>query len=99
MRRAAKVDANHTQIVATIRAAGISVYNTSVVGQGFPDIVCGHGGRTFLAEIKDGAKSPSKRKLKPLQAVFRDTWLGNYTVLESVAQTELWCIAITKEIK
>lgn len=98
MRRAAKVDANHTKIVASIRAFGFSVYNTSAVGQGFPDIVCGYGGRTFIVEIKDGAKYPSERRLTPAQETFRGSWLGNYVVLETMAQTEVWCIAIIKSV-
>ena len=97
-RRANKVDDNHSEIIAAIRAAGISVYNTSVVGQGFPDIVCGYGGRTYLVEIKDGAKTPSQRRLKPQQEAFRASWLGHYQILETEAQTRLWCIAVTKEV-
>ena len=98
MRRAAKVDANHSEIVKSIRAAGISVYDTSAVGRGFPDLVCGYAGRTFAVEIKDGAKFPSQRRLTGPQEAFRASWKGDYTVLETVAQAKLWCIAVTKEI-
>lgn len=84
MRRAAKVDKNHGAIVDALRAVGFSVSSTAAIGQGFPDVVCGYGGRTFLVEIKDGSRKPSERNLKPLQIKFRDSWKGDYTVLESV---------------
>ena len=97
MRRAAKTDANHTAIVNTLRAAGLSVHDTAAIGQGFPDLVCGYGGRTFLCEVKDGAKSPSRRRLTADQEAFRASWKGHYQVLETEAQARLWAIAVTKE--
>jgi len=89
--RARKVDDNHTEIVATIRAAGFSVHDTSAVGQGFPDLVCGYGGRTFLVEVKDGSKSPSRRRLTAAQADFLYEWEGQYQVIDSAAQASNWC--------
>jgi hypothetical protein len=97
MRRAAKTDANHTSIVNTLRASGISVHDTSAVGQGFPDLVCGYGGRSFLVEIKDGSKPPSRRRLTPDQEAFRVGWRGHYVVIESESYAQLWAIGITKE--
>ena len=85
MRRAAKVDKNHGAIVDALRSLDFSVSSTAAIGQGFPDVVCGYGGRTFLVEIKDGSKPPSARNLTPDQVKFRDSWKGDYTVLESVA--------------
>lgn len=98
MRRAAKVDANHSRIVATLRAAGISVYDTSAVGRGFPDLVCGYGGRTYVVEVKDGAKYASQRRLTGPQEVFRASWLGCYKVLETEEQARLWAIAVTRKV-
>ena len=84
MRRAAKVDKNHGAIVDALRSLDFSVSSTAAIGQGFPDVVCGYGGRTFLVEIKDGSKPPSARNLTPDQIKFRDSWKGDYTVLESL---------------
>jgi len=84
MRKAAKVDGNHSAIVNALRDAGFSVSSTAAIGSGFPDVVCGLGGRTFLVEIKDGAKPPSARNLTPDQVKFRDSWKGDYTILESL---------------
>lgn len=98
MRRAAKVDGNHSAIIDTLRAAGLSVHDASAVGQGFPDLVCGYGGRTFLVEVKDGAKFPSQRKLTKHQEAFRAAWKGHYMVLETVEAAKLWAIAVTKKL-
>jgi hypothetical protein len=60
MRRAAKVDANHADIVKALRAAGCGVLDLSKVGNGCPDLLV-HAGVTVLMEIKDGSKPPSAR--------------------------------------
>jgi len=94
VRRAAKVDANHSAIVKSIREAGFSVHDTSAVGRGFPDLVCGYGGRTFLVEVKCGTNIPSKRRLTAPQETFKASWLGCYVVIESVDQAQSWCETI-----
>ena len=63
MRRRGRVDENHTAIVDLLRGFGCSVVSTAGVGDGFPDVVVGFQGVTHLIEIKDGEKSPSRRKL------------------------------------
>lgn len=70
MRRAAKVDANQSAIVAALRGLGALVEPMHAVGGGFPDLLVMHRGRTFLVEVKDGGKPPSARKLTPDQV----TW-------------------------
>lgn len=87
MRRAAKIDANQNEIVEALRDAGYSVCVTSVVGQGFPDLIVGKGGipRTnVLMELKDGSLPPSKRKLTPQQVEFHRNWQGPICVVETV---------------
>jgi hypothetical protein len=74
VRRAARVDANHSAILATLRALGAHVVDTSHVGGGFPDALVLHRGKCLPVEIKDGAKPPSARKLTPAQAVFHAEW-------------------------
>ena len=76
MRRAAKVDANQTQVVAALRAAGAVVHSLAAVGNGMPDLLVAFRNQTLLMEVKDGAKVKSKQKLKPLQRVFHETWTG-----------------------
>lgn len=84
--RAAKVDANQGELVDVMRRMGASVVITSVAGDGFPDTVVGWGGISVLAEIKDGAKVPSKRKLTEDQKKFHEEHKGAVTVIETVEQ-------------
>ena len=73
MRRAARVDANHAEIVGALRSAGCWVLDLSAVGQGCPDLLVHgptHPWDLVLIEIKDGAKPPSERKLTPAQVKF-----------------------------
>lgn len=86
VRRAAKIDGNQGKIVDGLRAFGASVHIGSAIGQGFPDVIVGYGGRTYLFEIKDPAKPKSKRKLTDDQVRFRDSWKGHYAVIETVEQ-------------
>jgi len=76
VRRAAKVDANHAQVVSALRAAGAVVHSLAPVGNGMPDLLVAFRNQTILMEIKDGAKVKSAQKLKPLQRVFHETWIG-----------------------
>jgi hypothetical protein len=74
MRRAAKTDANQTQIVSALRAAGVFVQSLAAVGNGVPDLLCGFRGRLFLLEVKDGNKVPSARKLTQAQVDWHAIW-------------------------
>lgn len=88
MRRAAKVDANHAEIVRTLRSAGCGVLDLSAVGNGCPDLLV-HA-PTFpacrmpvLLEVKDGKKPPSARALTPAQERFHREWKGWVFVVTS----------------
>lgn len=87
-RHAARTDANHADIVATFRSLFCSVSDTSAVGSGFPDLVVGCAGRNHLVEVKDGDKSPSRRRLTPDQQEFHRSWVGSVNIVESVADVE-----------
>lgn len=84
MRRAARTDANHADIIAGLEMIGCSVWDTSRLGGGGPDLVASLGRRTVLIEVKDGAKSPSRRKLTPKQVDFWKTWQGEYAIVLSI---------------
>jgi len=86
LRRAARVDANQTEIVKALRQIGCSVFSLSSVGHGVSDILVGFRHRNLLIEIKDGSKPPGARKLTPDQIIFRAEWRGQYDVAESVEQ-------------
>jgi hypothetical protein len=70
IRRAARVDANHGEIVAALRSIGVKVRDLSSVGDGMSDLLCLFRASVYLLEIKDGSKPPSARKLTPDQVKF-----------------------------
>jgi hypothetical protein len=87
VRRAAAVDANQQGIIGALRKAGASVQPLHTVGQGCPDLLCGFRGQTHLIEIKDGAKSPSRRALTPDQMTWHALWWGRpVAVVKSIPE-------------
>ena len=68
MRRAARIDANSTQVVTALRAAGAYVF---IIGLPV-DLLVGYKDRTLLMEVKTGPKKP----LTALQADFFEKWTG-----------------------
>lgn len=84
MRRAAKVDTNQPAIVQALREVGATVEPTHMLGRGFPDIVVGFRGVNYLIEIKDGEKSPSKRRLTSDEKEWHLAWNGTVDIVESV---------------
>jgi len=80
----ARVDRNQSEIVKALRSMGLSVHITSSIGGGFPDLVSGYGGFTYLNEIKDGLKPPSGRALTEMEQKFFDAWKGHVCVLKSI---------------
>lgn len=74
--RAARVDANHVQVVSALRAAGAAVQSLASVGAGVPDLLVGVPGTNRLAlfEVKDGNKPQSKQKLTPHQIAWHERW-------------------------
>jgi hypothetical protein len=89
MRLAARTDSNGNDVINAFRKLGCGVVSAHRMGCGFPDLVVsqrsrtdGVGSITYLVEIKDGAKSPSRRKLTDDQVEFHAHWPGRiFTVL------------------
>ena len=71
-RRAARVDANQGDIIAGLRRVGAQVQPIHVVGKGCPDIMVAFRGAWYVAELKDGNKPPSDRKLTPDEIEWHD---------------------------
>lgn len=84
MRRAAKVDGNHADIVAALVAHGASVQSLAASGEGVPDLLVGWRGFNILMEVKDGSLVPSHRKLTPPQKKWHAGWKGTAHVVNSV---------------
>ena len=76
MTYAKRVDTNHAIVVKTLRDLGCSVFDTSAVGRGFPDIVVGKNQKTVLVEIK----KDNKAKFTPAQQAFMLNWQGSTVV-------------------
>jgi hypothetical protein len=86
VRRAARVDANQTEIVKALQAIGASVAPLSTVGSGMPDLLCGYRGVNLLLEVKDGDKVPSARKLTKDQETWHAAWKGQTAVVYSAEE-------------
>jgi hypothetical protein len=76
MRRAARTDATHAEVVGALRACGAKVRSLATVGDGMYDLLVGHvpSKRLALFEVKDGSKPPSARALTPDQVEFTAEW-------------------------
>lgn len=83
MRGFAKTDRNQPEVIAAMRAIGVSVQSLHKVGQGAPDLLCAIAGLTFLVEVKDGAKPPSAQKLTPDQVEWHKNWKAPVYIVNS----------------
>lgn len=78
MRRASRVDANQSKIVAELRQLGASVQLLHAVGGGVPDLLIGFRGRNYLLEVKT-----VKGKLNPLQTEWHTKWKGQTRIVRT----------------
>ena len=77
-RRAAKVDANQSEIVRSLRCIpGVSVE------PGHDDLLVGFRKQTRWYEIKRPGKT---KQLTPSESARRDNWTGHYRVVSSVEE-------------
>lgn len=77
----AKIDANQSHIVTTLRAVGATVQSLAAVGNGVPDLLVGFRGMNYLMEVKDGSKPPSARRLTKDQMIWHKAWNGGVVVV------------------
>jgi len=84
VRKRARVDDNQREIVNALRDIGASVLSLATIGGGCPDLVVGYRGTNYLLEVKDGGKSPSKRKLTKDEENFINNWRGRVAVVYSI---------------
>jgi hypothetical protein len=86
-----KIDDNQNAIVKLLRKLGATVEpRLAQIGKGCPDILVGYEGLNYLVEIKDGAKSPSQRKLTPDEQLWHDQWRGQVRIIETEEEAEEW---------
>jgi len=78
--RAKKVDDNHKEIVKALRQIGASVFDTSSLGRGFPDIVVGWQGVNYLVEIKTTKGKPTEQQVN-----FFVNWRGQAVLVRAAS--------------
>ena len=94
--RAARIDANHEQVVSALRAAGASVQSLANVGNGVPDLLVGFQGKTLLMEVKDGRKTPSERRLTDDQIRWHGAWNGGPLAIVDGVDAALRMLGVMK---
>lgn len=72
-------DANHVEIKSALESVGFTVWDTHMVGGGFPDMVAAKAGVAFLVEVKT-----PKGKLNADQVEFIARWPGRVEILTGV---------------
>ena len=83
--RKRRVDRNQSQITRELRALGLSVRPTHIVGNGFPDLAVGWAGKTLLVEVK----MPGE-KLTEDECEFFEIWNGAAIVAVSTEDILRW---------
>jgi Holliday junction resolvase len=73
--RAHRRDLNQSAIVRVLRDAGATVVITADVGGGFPDLVVGWRGKTYLVEVKNLTQLSEK------QLEFIERWRGGPVIV------------------
>lgn len=90
MRRAARVDGNHREVVEALEAHGCQVLSMASLGKGVADLLVLQPNRCLrLLEVKDGSKPPSKRRLTRAQQDWHKVW--PVRVVESAADAVFLC--------
>ena len=83
MRRNARVDRNHSEVVEAFRKLGASVLSLANLGRGIPDLLVAIGGVTWLIEIKS-----KKGKENNLQIEWAENWRGARAVVRDTQGVE-----------
>jgi hypothetical protein len=86
MRRAARTDRNHQEVIAALRKVGATAFSLHAVGTGFPDIIAGFRGVNILIEVKDGSRVASEQRITSDQKTFIESWAGQVTVVKSAEE-------------
>ena len=92
MRKYGKKDDNQAEIVEALKKHGCTVFDTSAVGNGFPDLAVGIHDKTILLEIKrPKAKGQKEGEKTPAQERFFAEWRGEAHVVQTVDEALQAC--------
>ena len=83
MRRNARIDKNHPEVVEAFRKLGASVLSLAPLGRGIPDLLVAINGVTWLIEIKS-----KKGKENDLQLEWAENWKGVRAVVRDIQGVE-----------
>jgi len=89
MRRAARVDKTHAEIVRALRAVGATVEPLTACGGGVPDLLVGYKRVTVLLENKSKGG-----RLNPLQQDWHARWRGGPLVVVWTVEEALRAIGV-----
>ena len=90
----ARIDSNHTEIVAALRQAGATVVSLAAMKHGCPDLLVGYAGETVLMEIKRDAKA----KFTPDQLDFLGKWRGGAISRVDSVEAAIRALGITRKV-
>lgn len=93
MRRAARIDNVHTEIVDALRKMGASVQSLAGIGHGCPDLLVGYQGRDYVIEVKT-----KKGTLTEAELEWATAWKGRHRILRSVEDVVRWITETRVEI-
>lgn len=80
--RAARRDANHSEIKGVFESLDCSVLDVAGIPCGF-DLIVGYKTQAICVEVKDGAKPPSAQKLTPNEFSAHLNWRGPKAIVKN----------------
>lgn len=75
---ARSVDVNQAEIVDALRQVGVTVTCIHSVGHGCPDLLCGHKGKSYVLEVKNG-----NSKLTADEREWHAEWRGQVAIVRT----------------
>jgi hypothetical protein len=83
-----KVDATQSAIVRALRKRGAFVQSMASIGKGCVDLLVAFRGEWKVAEVKNGALTPSARKLTPMELDWVSAAQAPVYLIENEAQVD-----------
>jgi len=95
MRRAARTDGNHKQMVEAFRSLGCSVKSLASTGEGVPDLLLAIQGNTWLVEVKMPKGKPTEDQIE-----FAKHWQGKIAIARNFEEAQSIVAQMkTKDVK
>lgn len=88
MRRAARLDGNHKDVVDALTKIGATVQSLASMHGGVPDLLVGYHGKNVLLEVKDGSLVPSARTLTVDELQWQERWGGQVKTVGSPEEAQ-----------